>query len=117
MMDITAGKTRQFYASVEAYIQSDRQTKLERMIVSTVQEAPGRVVIVANIRNVTAIPAGIKPPSPMHAEWREKGEDYKYVLVLDGAQWKVLEVWTLKIAPRMQFEQIGPEYPAFVPPQ
>lgn len=116
MVEITAGRTRQFYESVQSLIQERRRTQLERKIVSSKQESPQRAVIVANIRNVTPVPRGVKPSSSLVRQ-RERGEDYKYVLALDGTQWKVLEVWSLSMGERLLYAPSAAEYPAFVPPQ
>lgn len=116
MLEITAGRTREFHQSVQSLIQQRRRTKLERRIVSNTQESPQRAVIVANIRNVTPVPKGAKP-SPALVRQRKKGEDFKYVLVLDATQWKVLEVWSLSMGPRLLYAPSAAEYPAFVPPQ
>jgi hypothetical protein len=116
MMEITAGRTRQFYQSVQSVVEARRRTKLERKIVSNTQESPQRAVIVANIRNVTPVPRGAKP-SPALVRQRKKGEDFKYVLALDATQWKVLEVWSLSMGPRLLYTPFAAEYPAFVPPQ
>jgi hypothetical protein len=116
MMEITAGRTRQFYQSVQSVVEARRRTKLERRIVSNTQESPNRAVIVANIRNVTPVPKGAKP-SPALVRQRKKGEDFKYVLALDASRWKVLEVWSLSMGPRLLYAPAGAEYPAFVPPQ
>ena len=80
------------------------------------QESPRRAVIVANIRNVTPVPRGAKPSAALVRQ-RKKGEDFKYVLALDGTQWKVLEVWSLSMGPRLLYAPSAAEYPAFVPPQ
>jgi hypothetical protein len=117
MIEMTAGRTRKFYQTVQAAVQEHRQTRLERKIVKTAQDSPERAVITANIRNVTPIPAGVKPPSPSAAQLREKGEDYRYVLVLEDGQWRVLEVWSLFVAPRLLYAPFTAEYPAYVPPQ
>jgi hypothetical protein len=116
MMEITAGRTRQFYQSVQSVVEARRRTKLERRIVSNTQESPQRAVIVANIRNVTPVPRGAKP-SPALVRQRAKGEDFKYVLALDATRWKVLEVWSLSMGPRLLYAPAAAEYPAFVPPQ
>jgi len=117
MIEVTAGRTQKFYQSIQALAESDRQTKLERKIISTTQESAQRAVVLANIRNVTPIPPGAKPGSPSLAQRRQKGEDYKYVLTLDGSQWKVLEVWSLFMGSRQLYGQAGPDYPVYVPPQ
>jgi hypothetical protein len=116
MMEITAGRTRQFYQSVRSVVEARRRTKLERRIISHMQESAHRAVIVANIRNVTPVPKGAKP-SPALVRQRKNGEDFRYVLALDGTQWKVLEVWSLSMGPRLLYVPSGAEYPAFVPPQ
>jgi hypothetical protein len=116
MMEITAGRTRQFYQSVRSVVEARRRTKLERRIVSNTQESPHRAVIVANIRNVTPVPKGAKPSAALVRQ-RKKGEDFRYVLALDASQWKVLEVWSLSMGPRLLYVPSGAEYPAFVPPQ
>jgi hypothetical protein len=116
MMEITAGRTRQFYQSVQSLIQARRRTRLERRIISHMQESPQRAVIVANIRNVTPVPKGAKPSAALVRQ-RKKGEDFRYVLALDATQWKVLEVWSLSMGPRLLYAPSAAEYPAFVPPQ
>src|SRR5688500_8475453 len=116
MMEITAGRTRQFYQSVRSVVEARRRTKLERKIVSNTQESPQRAVIVANIRNVTPVPKGAKPYAALVRQ-RKKGEDFKYVLALDATRWKVLEVWSLSMGPRLLYAPSAAEYPAFVPPQ
>ncbi|HJT60664.1 MAG TPA: hypothetical protein VJ797_03210 [Burkholderiales bacterium] len=116
MLEITAGRTRQFHESVQSLIQQRRRTKLERRIVSNTQESPQRAVIVANIRNVSPVPKGAKP-SPALVRQRKKGEDFKYVLALDATRWKVLEVWSLSMGPRLLYAPSAAAYPAFVPPQ
>jgi len=116
MLEITTGRTRQFHQSVQSLIEQRRRTKLERRIVSNTQESPQRAVIVANIRNVTPVPKGAKP-SPALVSQRKKGEDFKYVLALDAGRWKVLEVWSLSMGPRLLYAPSAAEYPAFVPPQ
>jgi hypothetical protein len=97
-------------------VEARRRTKLERRIVSNTQESPHRAVIVANIRNVTPVPKGAKPSAALVRQ-RKKGEDFRYVLALDASQWKVLEVWSLSMGPRLLYVPSGAEYPAFVPPQ
>lgn len=117
MIEVTTGRTRKFHETVQAAVQEHRQTRLERKIVKAAQESPERAVITAKIRNVTPIPAGVKPPSPTAAQMRKKGEDYRYVLVLEDGQWRVLEVWSLFTAPRLLYAPFAAEYPAYVPPQ
>ena len=117
MIEITTGQTKKFHETVRAAAEELRQTKLERKILKITQETPERAVIMANVRNVTPIPVGAKPPSPVAAQMREKGEDYKYVLILEGSQWRVLEVWSLFMGSRLLYAPFTAEYPAYVPSQ
>jgi hypothetical protein len=117
MIGMTAGATRQFFENIEASIREDRQTRLERRILNIVQDSPERATIVANIRNVTPVPVDAKPPSRQLARLRETGEDYRYVLIRAENRWKVLQVWSLYMGERLQYDPEVPTYPAFVPPQ
>lgn len=46
------------------------------------------------------------------------GADFKYVLELDGKNWKILEVWYMRdFGTSLVHEPSVPVYPAYVPPQ
>jgi hypothetical protein len=117
MIQLTAGATRKFYESIGTLIAANRRTQLERKILTTTPESPQRTIIVANVRNVTPIPPGMKPPSPFVQQLREKGENFRYVLALEGSEWRIVEVWNLAMGSRQLYGQSSPDYPAFVPPQ
>jgi len=117
MMRVTTGGTRKFHESIGTIGAQIRSTRVERRIVTNTAESPQKTIIVANVRNITPIPPGVKPPSAFHQQLREKGENFRYVLVLEGDEWKVVEVWNLMMGSRQLYNYPTPEYPSFVPPQ
>jgi len=85
--------------AVNAYFrQQAEEPRLREVFSRTVkaesQESPTRVVIIANVRNVTPPPPGVVPTTAQLAE-RNRGRDYKYVIEKFGDEWKLAEVWVL----------------------
>lgn len=73
-----------------------------REIVTANVETESRAVVMATIKNVTPLAAGVQL-DPKDQERREKGTPYKYVLEKDNTGWKVAEVWEAGSYPyRMQ---------------
>lgn len=78
-----------------------------REIMTANVETESRAVVMATIKNVTPLPAGVQLDAQAQ-ERREKGSPYKYVLEKDNTGWKVAEVWEAGSYPfRMQPSDSG----------
>jgi hypothetical protein len=118
--ELTRGKPKRYYEAFAAFRAYDIAPRLERRITSRREESAARVVIEANIRNVSPIPPGAQS-TPFLVKMREAGEDYRYVLTREGERWHVLEVWKLwtgVMAPTEQYDSLPQMlFPAHIPPQ
>jgi hypothetical protein len=87
---VTAGSVHVHYAQAKPHLRE----VFSRTVKAESQESPTRVVIIANVRNVTPPPPGVVPTAFQLAE-RNRGRDYKYVIEKFGDQWKIAEIWDL----------------------
>ena len=118
--ELTRGKPQRFYEGLAAYRRMDVGARLERKIASMRQESPERVVIEANIRNVSPVPAGVQSTAFLQ-KLRDAGENYRYVIAREGERWHILEIWNLwtgVMAPKEQYDTPPQQlFPAHVPSQ
>lgn len=90
MEELTEGETKKYFSN----FQPRPLTILSRKIISKVEESTSRVIIVANVKNVTPIPADASPAASDIAR-REAGQDFKYILEKKNNEWRILEIWSL----------------------
>lgn len=90
MEELTEGETKKYFSN----FQPGPLTILSRKVISKVEESAFRVIIVANVKNVTPIPAGVSPAASDVAR-REAGQDFKYILEKKNDEWRILEIWAL----------------------
>ena len=111
---VTAGAAQRYFAALK-----DQPSEiLERHIDEISVAAGGQVVALVTIKNVTPIPADARPTQAQLQE-RARGRRFKYVLVVDGNDWKVSEVWRLGgpepyMSDQMLFETLPSSFPSQV---
>lgn len=79
-----------------------------RDIVDVKVESESRAVIVASIKNTSAIAAGAEP-SKYEEERRRDGDRYKYVLERDQTGWRVAEIWEWRAYPSPDWKKSRPD--------
>ncbi|TAK91980.1 MAG: hypothetical protein EPO06_01815 [Burkholderiaceae bacterium] len=113
-VSVSTGDMRKYF---EAFQPSSFEV-LERSIRSLKPETDTRVIAIVNIKNITPVPDGARP-SAREIKVRERGCDFKYVLVREDGSWKIAEVWRLEPAEsympmRRLYEPLPPLYPSTV---
>ena len=111
---ITTGAAQKHFATLidPPYVILERQ--IDEVTLVTIDQ----VIVLVTIRNITAIPTDARPTKAQLNE-RELGRKFKYVLVLDGKDWKVSEAWKLGgpepfMYDRMLFETLPSHFPSDV---
>ncbi|MEO6248545.1 MAG: IMS domain-containing protein [Sphingomicrobium sp.] len=70
-----------------------KATKLSLEIKEVKEETPTRAIVIANIRNITAIPDGATVDD-FDKKRRADGEDFKYELTKEKSEWRISQVYS-----------------------
>lgn len=111
---VTSGAAHRYFDALKDF----PDEVLDRHIDQVSDGRGGQAIALVTIKNVSAIPADVKPTEAQLRE-REQGRKFKYVLVADGKDWKISEVWMLGgpepyMGDRMLFETLPSYFPSQV---